>query len=51
VQVIEFEVLAVVVKKVTSRAGSSWYLFHASFLLGLLFGPEDGGNMFFRNVG
>jgi hypothetical protein len=21
------------------------------FLLGLLFGPEDGGDMFFRNVG
>jgi hypothetical protein len=24
---------------------------HASFLLGLFFVPEDGGNMFLRNVG
>jgi hypothetical protein len=25
--------------------------FHAGFLLGLFFNPEDGGDMFFRNVG
>jgi hypothetical protein len=25
--------------------------FHASFLLGLFFDPEDGGDMFLRNVG
>jgi hypothetical protein len=24
--------------------------FHAGFLLGLFFNPEDGGNIFFRNV-
>jgi hypothetical protein len=25
--------------------------FHAGFLLGLFFGPEDRGDMFLRNVG
>jgi hypothetical protein len=25
--------------------------FHAGFLFGVFFGPEDGGNMFLRNVG
>jgi hypothetical protein len=25
--------------------------FHSCFLLGLFFDPEDGGNMFLRNVG
>jgi hypothetical protein len=25
--------------------------FHAGFLLGLYFDPEDGGDMFLRNVG
>jgi hypothetical protein len=25
--------------------------FHTGFLLGLFFDPEDGGDMFFRNVG
>jgi hypothetical protein len=27
------------------------YLLHACFLLGLFFDPEDGGDMFLRNVG
>jgi hypothetical protein len=26
-------------------------LLHAGFLLGLLFSPDDGEDMFFRNVG
>jgi hypothetical protein len=25
--------------------------FHAGFLIGLFFDPEDGGDMFLRNVG
>jgi hypothetical protein len=25
--------------------------FHAGFLLGLFFDPEDGGDMFLRNIG
>jgi hypothetical protein len=25
--------------------------FHAGFLLGLFFNPEDGGNIFLQNVG
>jgi hypothetical protein len=29
---------------------SSFYLLHAGFLLGLLFGPDDGGEMLLRNV-
>jgi hypothetical protein len=24
--------------------------FHAAFLLGILFVPEDGGDMFFQNI-
>jgi hypothetical protein len=28
----------------------AYYLLHAAFLLGLFFDPEDGGNMFFRNI-
>jgi hypothetical protein len=27
------------------------YLLHAGFLLGLFFDPENGGDMYFRNVG
>jgi hypothetical protein len=27
------------------------YMLHAGFLLGLFFDPEDGGDMFLRNVG
>jgi hypothetical protein len=30
---------------------SACYLLHADFLLGLFFCPEDGGDMFLRNVG
>jgi hypothetical protein len=32
-------------------ASSACYLLHAGFLLWLFFGPEDGGHMFFQNVG
>jgi hypothetical protein len=28
------------------QSQSSCYLFHAGFLLGLFFGPEDGGDSF-----
>jgi hypothetical protein len=27
------------------------YLLHGGFMLGLFFGPGDGGDMFLRNVG
>jgi hypothetical protein len=30
---------------------SACYLPHTGFLLGLLFGPDDGGDIFIRNVG
>jgi hypothetical protein len=29
---------------------SAWCLLHAGFLLGLLFYPEDKGDMFLQNV-
>jgi hypothetical protein len=29
---------------------SSWYLLHADLLLGLFFGTEDEGGIFFRTV-
>jgi hypothetical protein len=31
--------------------GYACYLLHAGFLLGIVFDPEDGGNIFPRNVG
>jgi hypothetical protein len=34
-----------------SQARNQATSFHAGFLLGLFFDPEDGGDMFFRNVG
>jgi hypothetical protein len=33
------------------NAGSSHYLLHAGFLLGLFFNSEDGDDMFLQNVG
>jgi hypothetical protein len=33
-----------------SKQSSASYLFHGGFLLGLFFEPEDGGDMFLRNV-
>jgi hypothetical protein len=35
----------------SSKKTSACYLLHAGFLLDLFFDPEDGGNMFPRNVG
>jgi hypothetical protein len=37
-------------KWVASRASEEQYLF-LPFLLGLFFDPEDGGDMFLRNIG
>jgi hypothetical protein len=28
----------------------SFYMLHAGFLLGIFFGPEDGGDVFLRNI-
>jgi hypothetical protein len=33
------------------QAESTWCLLHADFLLGILFNPEDLGNIFLRIVG
>jgi hypothetical protein len=38
-------------KKETSMEALLATYFHAGFLLGLFFDPEDGGDMFLRNVG
>jgi hypothetical protein len=43
-----FEVLTAVVMKFQVLLASC---FHAGFLLGLFFDPEDRGNMFLQNVG
>jgi hypothetical protein len=32
------------------EAGSNQNLLHADFILGLFFDPEDGGDMFLRDV-
>jgi hypothetical protein len=32
------------------KEGSAYYLLHAGFLRGLFFDPDDGGDMFLRNV-
>jgi hypothetical protein len=39
--------------KVNGRFGETYHLhrFHVRFSLGLFFHPEDGGDMFLRNVG
>jgi hypothetical protein len=34
----------------SSKQTCACYLLHAGFLLGLLFGPEDGSYTFFRSV-
>jgi hypothetical protein len=41
----EYKVLTAVLME-----SSHLYLLHAGFLPGLIFGPEDGGTMFFRNI-
>jgi hypothetical protein len=43
---VEFEVLTAVATKPSKRATC----FHAGFLLEVFFDPEDGGDMFLRNV-
>jgi hypothetical protein len=35
----------------TRRLQPACYLLHVDFLIGLFFDPEDGGDMFLRNVG
>jgi hypothetical protein len=53
--VVGFEVLSAVVMKSSIFWDISQALlgtcFQAGFLLGSFFDPEDGGDMFFRNVG
>jgi hypothetical protein len=34
----------------TASIGSACYLFHEGVLLGLFFGPEDGGDIFFGSI-
>jgi hypothetical protein len=48
-----FEVLTAVVMKSTVFWDSTLLAtcYHAGFLLGLFFNPEDGGDMVLRNVG
>jgi hypothetical protein len=51
-----FEVLAPVGMRICVLWGitsctSACYLLHAGFLLDLFFDPEDGTDMFFRNIG
>jgi hypothetical protein len=55
--IVRFEVFTAVVMKstifwnITSCSPLLATCFHAGFLLGLFFDPEDGGDMFLRNVG
>jgi hypothetical protein len=44
-----FEVLTALLGN--NKQGTACYLLHPRFLLGLFFDPEDGGDMFLRNVG
>jgi hypothetical protein len=44
------EVLTAVVMKGYNAVYSSVTCFHAGFLLGLFFDPEDGGDTFLRNI-
>jgi hypothetical protein len=41
----------VISPKFISILSSACYLLYANFLLGLFFDPEDGGDIFLRNVG
>jgi hypothetical protein len=34
-----------------AKLGSVCYLLHSNFLLGSFYGPEDGGDIFLRNIG